>query len=304
MNFSISNSKVYLAMLVLVCSTLLLVLVFSSEWLLRHRVEPAEHFNKHLQLLNHSTMRNVIVGDSRAARGFNHADFVNLAWPGDHLARTTQKLQWYMQRNRLDRVILAVDVLVFAAYRHQVFTQSQAEYPLKMPVWRISHPYYRQNLRQYWQRWLSGRGFTNQYQWHNNGWQSQVADWSAVPARDRQTRAAARAAQHQLLDDFANHPFADLLVQMLDTLNAQGAQVCLVSLPVSAEYVSAMQQQPNYAAIKAWINALAQAKKVPYHDFSTLFVNNADHFMDFDHLNVRGANAFTTHAVNACYTIN
>jgi len=127
--------------------------------------------------------------------------------------------------------------------------------------------------------------------------------WSTRDGQARLTRARARVEQQTPVADFAGQPPAESFRRILAFLRERGAQVCVVTTPVSYEYFEYATQNPVTAATIDFIRQVAGENRARYVNFYQRYARPEfdDHFRDADHLNQIGAPRFTEEVLSACF---
>ena len=116
--------------------------------------------------------------------------------------------------------------------------------------------------------------------------------------------ASARVQHQKPTPDFEQNQFAQSFRRTLAFLKDRGAQVCVVTTPVSYEYYK-YRRAPD--TTRRWpSDSCARWRRRPaprYVDFYDLYARPefASYFRDMDHLNEIGAPRFTAKAVAACF---
>jgi hypothetical protein len=279
----------------------LLALFFGlTEALIRTQVEPFDLVRRHREFFFATGVgaTSAVFGDSHAARGFTGVDgFVNLASPGEVLARTRQKLALFTARGGQRRVILQVGPHAFAAYRQRGATD-----PYRLAPWwapRIGEGVHSSNWFRYWGVVLSGRSFTPNRVLQPDGARTAREEQSGG-GRDVVRLAAGRVLEHRPHVDPAATPSAIDLEGILDDLAKQDVEVCLTSFPVSPEYQRESARHPEFERAVRLLSELAGRHGVVYVDQRARF-DDAGLFFNPDHLTLEGARQFAPLCVRDCF---
>jgi hypothetical protein len=278
----------------------------ATEWLVRTRVEPTDQFPVHLRLFHAAQERNASFGDSHAACGFYPpAEMVNLAFPGENIDNMKYKARLYFGKRSPHRVIVQADAHMFARYRSAAtpgYNESFDRAPDEQSALslRVLSAYHRPKLFAYWKVWLLKGGFESRTKLSANGWTECTDRWLSVAPETRKTLARERALLHEPAEDFLHSESAVAYERLLKDLLQNGAQVCLVEFPVTADYQQAISRE-SYRAARAWFSAQAQRLSVRYLAHAGAYADRPDLFSDMDHLTAQGARAFSQRIVSECF---
>lgn len=289
-------------MIAWVCVTVALLALFlgATEALIRTQVEPVDLARRQREFFFATGVgaTSAVFGDSHAARGFTGMDgFVNLASPGEVLARTRQKLALFTARGGHRRVILQVGPHAFAPYR-----QRGEPGPYWLPPWwapRIRESNHRDNWFRYWGVVLSGRSFTPNRVLQPDGARTAREDQRGG-GRDVLALAAGRVLEHRPHVDPAATLSAIVLEGILDDLAKRDVEVCLTSFPVSQEYRREAARYPEFESAVRFLSELAGRHGVVYVDQRARF-DDAALFFNPDHLTLEGARRFAPLSVRDCF---
>ncbi|MGZ0190157.1 MAG: hypothetical protein ACKVH0_19515, partial [Alphaproteobacteria bacterium] len=98
---------------------------------------------------------------------------------------------------------------------------------------------------------------------------------------------------------FGESRLADELRRRLVQFQKSGAQLCLVTMPVTSAYRRAVKPEPNFAAVRTLMGEIAEAARTPYldlwSDYPNYFFANADHLLPV------GAKAVTVDILARCF---
>jgi hypothetical protein len=287
----------------------LLLLAAATEWLVRTQVVPQDTFSKHLRLLQTTTQRDASFGDSHVARGFDASNgFVNLAYPSENIEYMYWKMRTFFDARPPGRVIVQADPHIFAPYRvNAPFRPYVDSKPFKAPVLYSATARHRPQLIAYWSAFLNGFGqLESKVQQTENGALLSKGDLSAQPLRKRQAEARLRIQTHRHEQSQAVVIAQARYFEMISFLAAKGAQICLVSFPVSPDYIAALADADQQTTPSGHANAIqffeemAAQTGARYIDARAQITNLAL-FRDVDHLNVEGAGIFSSSLIRQCF---
>lgn len=307
MRLSTSNSKPVAASLrwfVGAFAVMLFCVVVATESLLRLNVIPHDNFDKHVSLFQSADAHDAAFGDSHTARGFvADRGFVNLAYPSEGITQMAWKVETYYADRTPGRVILQAAPHLFAPYRLRASVATYPETsdinaaPLRFHLLERRH---RVRLLEYWISFV-GNGFRleSRVQYTEGGALLSDGDFSELSPRLQSYEARARARMHSVestsLVDQAKQDYAEMIM----FLKMKGADICLVSYPVTSEYLS--EVETTHEPIVAFFWQQAELHGLTYFDGRQELENNAL-FRDPDHLNVQGANQFSRTLVEVCFS--
>jgi hypothetical protein len=87
---------------------------------------------------------------------------------------------------------------------------------------------------------------------------------------------------------------------MLSMFINQGAIICLVSYPMSKEYLEIANQFPEYLSAQSYFQTLAESRKIKYINLSSWKYNDMTLFANADHVNIKGAKLLTEKILDEC----
>lgn len=280
----------------------LLLLIAATEVLVRTQVLPQHTRAGHLELLRTSDHFDAAFGDSHAARGFAARDsFVNLAYPSENIEDMFAKIRTHYATRAPGRVVLQADPHLFAAYR--IFAPTTANASDQMPALQITADRHRPQLNAYWQAFFEGYGtLASTVQQTGNGALLSQGDFATLSPRAQKLEARTRLQHHALARPDNVTKTQARYAEMLAFLTDRGAEVCLVSFPVTRAYLDASAQAPNArheTAIRFFQDHATQ-DGVRYVDARAQVLPN-HLFRDVDHLNAAGAEMFYAGLIRQCF---
>jgi hypothetical protein len=273
----------------------------ASEWLLRVHVALQDNFQAHAQLLEASRSSDAAFGDSHVARGFAPpGGMLNLAFPSENITQIAQKVQAYYSTHDPEHIIIQADPHLFAPYRlRDTGVGAKARHQAESSGLMLLAPERRRAMRDYWIAFAKGGGMlTSKIERLENGALLSPGDLSALSPRALELIVKRRVRIHRPisgpLTDAAKNDYAG----MLSALRAKGAQICLVSFPVSPPYRAAMAE--SAAPTIAFYRDQAARVDARYVDHRAL-IDDLNQFRDADHLNKAGALAYSPRLMQSCF---
>ena len=214
MHSSISNSRLWTWFTGTVAVGLLgfVGLLGASEFIVRYRVEPNDHFWRNVAVFFSSKSENAVLGDSIAARGFHGVPgFVNLAMPGEAPIITELKLEAYFQHDRPGKVIIALNPNIFRRSSNVDLKQYREIYlSPKEPPLKIFKQRHKERMLGYWLVWLSGRDFDSNVIVPSEGGilvsdPAKNSEYASQREEVRQEDAAKNVSRDLISEDFSEH---------------------------------------------------------------------------------------------------
>lgn len=310
MNSSISNSKPLIASFLAACAAVLAIMAGTSEWLVRTQVAPQDTLERHINLFSTVSSEYAAFGDSHIARGFNaQAPVVNLAYPSENIERMAWKVERYLERVPAPKaVLIQADPHLFAPYR---IDEGLGDYPKMLSgddsiLMKAFSNRYRPQLIPLWRSFFTNGGrVVSKIETTPQGALLSPGDLSAWTKAERESFVRNRVVLHQPVTDPQKTQAAALYENMVRSFVNRGAKVCLASLPVSPEYLYAIE---NLGAEKkrAWDNVheffmgLTRYPRVAFVDHRGEVTDLAE-FRDPDHLNRDGAISYSPTLQKACF---
>ncbi len=282
-----------------------LALAFGASLaLVKYVVEPNDRVVRSLHLVQQETATDAAFGDSHFAWGFvGSAEFPTIAAEGETIADMELRVRYYYRNKKPGRVILEGDPHEFAVYKLDRATHAYLD-NMDSGFWQRFLSHHRPYLGLYWNRvlahGLAGFRAKNELRY---GWIVGGERWSSLDTTARLALAAARVQHHLPADNFRETEFAQSYRRTLAFLKSRGAEVCVITSPVSAEYFRYASRQPRLAEVQSFVERAARESGARYVNFYDAFAQPAydRYFRDMDHLNDIGAPLFTAKAVAACF---
>lgn len=312
MRSSISNSRLRAWVAVTITAALLgfIGLLGASEFIVRYRVEPKDHFWRNVAVFFASKSENAILGDSIAARGFHGVPgFVNLALPGEAPIITELKLNAYFQTRRPDKVIIALNPNIFRRSPNIDLKQYREIYlSPKEPLLKIFKQRHKNRMLAYWLVWLSGREFESNVTVPPEGGilVHDPAENLAYAKQREEVRledAAKNVSRDLISEKFREHENLKIIERIVEFVRSRGGEICLVEFPYAPEYRRAAQQFPRFEEARKFLREFAENTGAHYVNFWDRY-DDPKFFLDPSHLNETGARDFAPKAVYECFGVN
>jgi hypothetical protein len=305
-NFFTSSFRGYLGRFFLVQAAVLAGALAASVVLVKYVVEPTDRVVMGLRLIQSATSVDGAFGDSHFVYGIvGSPDFPTFAGIGETVNDMEMRVRYYYRTRRPGRVLIQGDPHSFAPYKLDRATHRYLENLDQPSFTQRLLDHHREYLGLYWSTLLrSGvAGFRkpSEMRW---GWlHAQGEPWSALDSAQRVGTANARMGRVTPVADIRTSPFAASFARTLDFLRSRGADVCVVTMPISSELYAIASQDTNTIAALRFIRETAITRHAQYENFYGLYAQfeNDDYFIDADHLNHIGAPVFTEKAMAACF---
>jgi DltD protein len=280
------------------------VALAATVLLVKYAVEPNDRVVNSLKLVQRAKATDAAFGDSHFAWGFvGSADFPTIAAEGETIADMELRLRYYYRDKKPGRVIIEGDPHEFAAYKLERATHAYLD-NMGSGFWERFTAHHRPYLWLYWQRALgSGPAAFRPKNELRYGWIVGHDRWSDLDTTARLALAADRVVHHLPADNFRSTPFSASFERSLAFLKERGADICVITSPVSSEYYRYASQQPKLAAVLAFVQEMARKYGARYVNFYDMWARPEydPYFLNMDHLNAVGAPLFTAKAVEGCF---
>ena len=294
--YSRRYTAVWLASLV----TTFLIFLGASEILVRFQVEPNDLLLKHASLMTASRTANAVFGDSHASLGFTgQAHFINLAFPGENLQTIASKVDYYFSNKSPGYVIFQLGPHQFSERRNSEVGLDYRNADWKPGLLRTLSSWYRPRILDFWQVYLRGDGFQVNRRLEPDGAQIIGSNLVEMSVNDRRAQAE-RTVRDQIPPVIPSEAKAARLAETaLRALVQQGAQICLVTFPVSPDQAELSVKYPEVLATRRYIDQLANDLGLQRMDYWSA-LRNFSQFTNSDHLNASGAAGLAARAVADC----
>jgi len=303
-NSCTSSFRRYLLRVLLLQAGALGLVLAATLALVKYAVEPNDRVIQSLALVQQETARDAAFGDSHFAWGFvGRPEFPTIAAEGETMADMELRVRYYFRDKQPGRVIIQGDPHAFASYKLERATHAYLN-NLDNRFWQRFVDHHRPYLGKYWERFLEGGPHAfdqrDEVRW---GWIVGREEWASLDSTVRLGQASARVEHHKPAADFEHNEFALSFQRTLTFLRERGAQVCVITTPVSYEYYRIASGNPSTLAAIRFIRQVADEHGDRYVNFFDLYARPefAGYFRDMDHLNHRGAPLFTEKAIAACF---
>lgn len=282
-------------------------LLGAAEYMVRHRVEPNDHFWRNVAVFFDAKTGDAAFGDSIPARGFHGAPgFVNLAMPGESPPITELKASAFFKARIPGRVIVSLNPNIFRRSSRLSLDQYKDIYVApREPLLRIFKQRHKERMLGYWMVWLRGGDFRNNVDVPPAGGilvSDARENFAFAEMRDavRQETAAKNVVRDVVSEKFQDAENLAILARLAQAIRAKGGKVCFVTFPYSAEYRRAARGYPRFDEARAFFREFAAKADARYADFWDRY-DDPRLFLDPSHLNQDGARRFAPEAVKACF---
>ncbi len=299
-----SSFRQYLVRVLLLQVAAVTVGLTASVALVKYVVEPNDRVIQSLTLIRQSAAPDAAFGDSHFAWGFvGRPEFPTVAAEGETVADMELRVRYYFRNKRPGKVVIQGDPHAFASYKIERATHAYLN-NLDNQFWQRFVDHHRPYLGKYWERYLAGgaRAFRprDELRW---GWIVGQEQWTSLDSTVRLGQASARVERHKPTAGFEENEFAQSFRRTLTFLQERGADVCVITTPVSWEYYKVAIENPGTTEAIGFIRQVAEAHGDRYVDLFDLYARPqyGNYFRDMDHLNQRGAPLFTAKAMAACF---
>jgi len=304
-NFYTSNFRGYVYRLLWIQAALLVVFASTSIALVKYVVEPNDNFISRLHLTRNGTAKNAAFGDSHIVWGIvGSPDFITLGADGETIADMELRVRYYFQNKRPGKVIIQGDPHSFSPYKLERGTHAYLQ-DMGASFWRRFIAHHRQYLGQYWRKVIANRGLhvfhpKHEIKW---GWVVGKDRWSSVDPVVRVHQALSRVQRQTPIEELQRHEFAETYRRTLSFLKRSGAEICVVTMPVSYDYHMHAERTRSTASAIRFFQDVAKQNDARYVNFFGLYAQPQfdDYFTDEDHLNEVGAPRFTKKLLSACF---
>jgi hypothetical protein len=274
----------------------------ATETLLRRHVIPTDPFDTARAVFHSSGTAIAAFGDSRVNDGIHvQPGLAKFAMPGDSLTTVLGKLEDWLSRNPGGRAIIGVPPHQFSLARlnagqgkmlNDFLTEGDA-------TLQILRPNHRRYLLSYLQVVIDDPGVLFRSATSNNSTANTSRSFAEESANTQRAQAQIRSQHHSPVPGFGESRLADELRRRLVQFQKSGAQLCLVTMPVTSAYRRAVKPEPNFAAVRTLMGEIAEAARTPYldlwSDYPNYFFANADHLLPV------GAKAVTVDILARCF---
>jgi hypothetical protein len=304
-NSSTSSFKRYLGRLLWMQVVLLLAFASTTIALVRYVVEPNDTFISRLELVKNSTATNAAFGDSHVVWGIvGSPEFIILGTEGETIADVELRVLYYFRDKSPGKVIVQGDPHSFSPYKIERGSHAYLQ-DMGASFWQRFLSHHRQYLGQYWGKVIANRSlrvFRPKYEirW---GWIVGKDRWSSVDPVMRGRQSASRVRRQTPIEEFQRHDFAESYRRTLAFLKRRGAEICVVTMPVSYDYYTQVEGARSTASAIRFFRDVATQNDVRYVNFFGRYAEPQfdSYFTDEDHLNEIGASSFTKELLPACF---
>ena len=220
----------------------------------------------------------------------------NFSFAGDSYVDLYRKLDFLLRNAQVDTVLLTVDDHILGTYRDFNNNHNRSIYYASSSCFKNSYEFMKEKHLRYnialfqpeVALLLRRKFFVNYFQWidlKENKKETKV-NWSVLNKKDRVKKSRNRAFLQ-----FDGHQKSQTQEDALDSIIVlcKKHQVELIGLkfPLAKEYLDILEGR-NFGA-----DSIFHTHNLPVLDFTTLYIEQSEMFINQDHLNDRGAQAFT-----------
>ena len=284
----------------------ILLFGIGSELMVRYLVVPHDPFEQSVMVFNQATSPNAAFGDSIVARGFHgQKEFVNLAFPADHLTLVDIKARAYFARRDPGRIIISATNALGDRPLEDDLNYTSIYQNKTRGLLRFLEPRHRPRVVAYWWTLLIKGKFSPASAVREDGTLvstdlSKDEEWAHSNPEGRRTEALGFAVRAAPPNQLKEYEAPKVLVPLLRFLVERSAKVCLVRFPVAPEFRRAANAIPAYSLAREWYAATAHETGVQYVDLWD-FSNDPSFFADPTHMTQHGAKKFGEVVVNRCF---
>lgn len=259
-----------------------------TEAIIRFLYIPSHHVFSQAALFSRQPPQNATFGDSHIMRAFvGTPSMLNFGQGGDGIIDIAAKIRRYYAGRKAFRIILQGSPHMFR-HSHEIAPRTYFYLSNDRPLLYLLHPYFWDRIRLVWHTLMRNPTFTNRHILTANGAlldRRRMIDW---PPHRAVAQARETVESQRPPEDFVRSPPAQAFIALAEWLEAQGAEVCLLTTPVAPHYSLLARHEPVFARARAWFDALAKR-----HGFRRLdlFDNMIPlrFFSNNDHINADGA---------------
>lgn len=273
----------------------------ASLYLIVAIVLPQDDLEKRLALLDAAAAESAAFGDSKMANAFvGGPNFLNLAYPAENTLDMRLASALYFEGRKPHRVILQAGPHQLSYYRLSAPARGYLVAANERSLWRDHHRAY---LFAYWSALLTKGRLENTGGFGEFGLNERYGDQSKQPIEARRLEARKENSTDRPHPEFHGHPHTSAYRGLVEDLVSRGAEVCLVTLPVSKEFHELAMLNPDFASAFRYFQDVADESRIPYVNAFSLLSGEKDlHlFNNADHLNVEGARWLSDYVMKHCY---
>ena len=305
LNSFTSSFNRYTVRFFLAQGTVLLALFGATVVLVRDYIEPHDRVVKSLELIQQETAADAAFGDSHLAWGFvGSPEFPTLGAEGETVRDMELRVRYYYRNKQPGKVVVQGDPHSYAVYKMDRGTHDYLD-NMDNQFWQRFLEHHRPYMGKYWQRVIERRGFdvfrpADEMRW---GWIAGHEQWSSRDSSVRVGLSRAREVWQRPDSGFRDGESAQAYKRTLEYLRGRGADVCVVTTPVSYEYYQYAKDDSVTAAALNYVRRVAEQTGARYFNYFDLFAQPefTNYFRDMDHLNEIGAPRFTRRVLSDCF---
>lgn len=307
MSSSTSSFRKYLLGIFTLIGLGLVVFFAGAETIIKKYVLGADQFYTHRAFFHNSTRPNAVFGDSHAALGLTGlSEFSNLAYPAETYMVLEKKIPYYFRKIQPKKIILQAGPHFMSPNRESLEHSENHLKRLLEPTERFYfYKSHKAHLKNYWIVFLKslfgGKGFSSVREFQPDGAMTTKGIMSqALTPKQIITMVDKELVHATPYKDFLPLPANKSFLKVLDFFKSQGADVCLVTFPVSPEFVRKAREIKRYEPVLKYFSQIAKQYGYPYKNYFALELP-PEFFLNPDHLNHQGAIFFGKKIAQECF---
>ena len=170
----------------------------------------------------------------------------------------------------------------------------------KLLILRILDNLHTENLIRYWRTLLFKWEFVPVFDVKKTGWMAYDEKWESINPMERNIKAKKEALEQSPVPEFSDTTTALLMEKMIASFINQGTDICLVTYPMSTEYLEFAEQNLVFELFLSYLQNLADTNNIKYINMLRWKNNDSSLFANADHLNIKGAMLFTEDIIKLC----
>ncbi len=276
----------------------IILFIFIAEVFLRTYVIPQDNLSRIAVSVYESEKQDVLIGDSQFVYGFPQGlpQFENLSNDGMPVEAMEIILREYYRHNEPSRVIIIAGPQMLAKNRVERGDWGFNDF-FKPNV--IDHPFMLYTFEK-----LVSRNLADLSKWtggmHHEKFKEEM--WEEMEIDERMEITRKRLEIQRPAENFINTRNFNSYYRIIELLKDKNADICLLRMPVSVEYLELTRNDTDYMAAEAAFKEMAGSYGVKYVDFRQIPLSyDSSFFLNSDHLNEKGRKLFATHAGEFCF---
>ncbi|TDR23769.1 hypothetical protein [Marinicella litoralis] len=283
----------------------LVVFVVTAEWFLRAVVVKMPRSTPQLiDRVYQSKLTDVVAGDSQMYRAFvAEKSFINLAKRGNPIPAVDIVLRNYLLDKHPGKVVIQASPQLFAKPQLERNTQRYDQYfnivstPFKLYV-------FERGITEFMSAFDSMDQIMAAYHASNDeDLRANSQYWLKLTDQQRQQKTRSRVKHHlPYMDSDESKEFQAKYRQMVEFLISKGAEVCMVTPPVSELYLTYSRELAAFDAAMAFFTDVSSEygiTHVGHHQLNTNYPK--EYFINQDHITPSASKEFAASVLGACF---